>query len=79
MKNTQEQIENILHELHPEVSSWAEQTEMAHSGVLDSLDIVTLVAELSDTFDIEIPPSELTYENFDTLSGLIKMVERLSD
>lgn len=79
MENIKEQIEEILNELHPEVTSWEEQKEMVHSGLLNSLDIVTLIGELSDKFDIEIPPSEIIYENFDTLQGLISMVEKLSD
>ena len=54
-------------------------TELVHSGVLDSLSIVMLISELSDKFDIEISPQEIVYENFDSLDGLTKMVERLSE
>ncbi len=74
-----EQILEVLNELHPEVEDFDSIKELVHGGTLNSLDIVTLVAELSDIFDIEIPPSEISYENFDTLEGLVKMVERLSD
>ncbi len=74
-----ERILEVLNELHPEVEDFDSIKELVHGGTLNSLDIVTLVAELSDIFDIEIPPSEISYENFDTLEGLVKMVERLSD
>ena len=53
--------------------------ELVHGGTLNSLDIVRLVGELSDAFDIEIPPSEINYDNFDTVYGLVKRVERLAD
>ena len=72
-------ILEILEELHPEVDDFEAIEELVHGGTLDSLDIVTLVAELSDKFDIEIAPSEIIYENFDTVEGLTKMVTRLLD
>lgn len=53
--------------------------ELVHSGFLNSLSITMLIGELSDEFDIEISPQEIIYENFDSLDGLTKMVERLSD
>lgn len=74
-----EQIVEVLSDLHPEIDDFDSIKELVHGGTLNSLDIVTLVAELSDIFDIEIPPQEIAYENFDTLEGLVKMVERLSE
>ncbi len=77
--SVKEQIVEVLSELHPEIDDFDSIKELVHGETLNSLDIVTLVAELSDIFDIEIPPQEIAYENFDTLDGLVKMVERLSD
>ena len=38
------------------------------SGILDSLALMRLVAHLEDTHDIEIPPTDITLENFASLS-----------
>ncbi len=77
--DTKETILEILSEMHPEVDDFESIQELVHSGTLDSLNIVMLVAELNDHFDIEIPPQEITYENFDTVEGLVNMVNRLMD
>lgn len=79
MNETKEKILEILKEIHPDVEDFESIKELVHGGTLNSLDIVMLVGELSDAFDIEIPPSEIVYENFDTVDGLVKMVEKLSD
>ena len=79
MENVKEQIISILSDIRGDVEDWEANKELVHSGELNSLDIVTLVSELSDTFDIEISPKEIVYENFDSLDGLVKMVLRLSD
>ena len=72
-----EEILEVLSDMHPEVENFEEIKELVHGGTLDSLNIVMLVAELSERFDIEIPPQEVCYENFDTVEGLVAMVERL--
>lgn len=78
MEEIEKKILEILEDLHPEIDDFKAIPELVHSGTLNSLDIVTLIAEMSDAFDIEIPPQEITYENFDTVEGLVKMVGRLS-
>ena len=75
--NIREKIIESLTELHPEIDDFSEIKELVHGKILDSLDIVTLIADMSDKFEIEISPQEITYENFDTLEGLVAMVNRL--
>lgn len=77
--DTKEIVLEALSELHPEIDNFEEIKDLVHGEYLDSLDIVTLITELSDRFDIEIPPQEIVYENFDTVDGLVKMVERLKE
>ena len=40
------------------------------TGILDSLALMRLVMHLEDTYDIEIPPSDITLENFASLSAM---------
>lgn len=79
MSETKTQILEILSSIKPEVADFEAVGELVHGGTLDSLSIVMLIGELSDAFDIEIPPSEITYENFDSVDGLVAMVEKLQD
>ena len=81
MNEIREKIIEILNEIIPDVDNkeLENNKELVHSGVLNSFSIVMLIGELSDTFDIEISPQEIIYENFDSLDGLVAMVERLSD
>ena len=48
----------ILKDLHPEVDYDICDT-LIDDKILDSIDIVSLVAEISDTFDVAIPAEEL--------------------
>ncbi len=73
-----EQLLEILQSLHPDVDFEAE-TSLVTGGILDSFDIVSLVTELNDTFDIEITASDLVFENFDSAAAILALVERLQE
>ena len=73
----QELIE-ILQELHPEVD-FETQDGLVDGKILDSFDIVTLVAEINDNFDVQIPAEELVPENFNSAQALYALIEKLED
>jgi len=73
-----EELFEILEELRPDVDFEAE-TALVTNGILDSFDIVSLVAELNDAFDIEIKPNNLIPENFNSAQALWALIEELKE
>ena len=73
-----EQLLEILNRLHPDVD-FTEVEDLYEEGVLDSLDMVRLVTEISQTFDVEVPPEELIPENFVNAESILAMIERLDE
>ena len=53
--------------------------ELIKSGLLDSVDIMSLVLALDNTFDIEITPMELREENFRSSETILTMVHELEE
>ena len=78
MEETKEIIRAMLQELHEDVD-FDKENKLVDGKVLDSFDLVTLVAELSDEFDIEITAEDFVEKNFNSLDALTKMVDRLCD
>ena len=54
-------------------------TDLVDGGYLESLDIVSIIAELSDAYDITIPAREIIPENFNSAAAMYDMVRRLLD
>ena len=54
-------------------------TTLVDDAYLESLDIVTLISELSDAFDITIPARDIVPENFNSAEAMLNMVNRLLD
>ena len=71
-----EDLLEILQGLHPEVD-FEECETLVDDKILDSFDLVTLVSELSDAFDIEITAKEFIPENFNSVHALYAMVQEL--
>ncbi len=75
---TKERIREILQELHDDVDYDREDC-LVDEKVLDSFDLVTLVAELGQEFFIDITAEDFVPENFNSLDALAAMVERLME
>lgn len=69
-----EKIIEILCEVNNRIGQNLEADLLA-SGLLDSYEIVNLVVELEDAFDIEIDPELVIPENFQTVDSIVKLME----
>ncbi|MBQ9227793.1 MAG: acyl carrier protein [Eubacterium sp.] len=56
-----------------------ENTRLIDEKVLDSLAMISLVAELSDEFDVDISAQDIIPENFETVKAIKALMERLED
>ena len=73
-----EELLNILKELHEDVDFEVEEG-LVDDGILDSLDIVTLITEINDAFDISIPAEEIVPENFNSAGAIWALIEKLDE
>ncbi len=73
-----EELLEILQELHSDVD-YETETGLIDKGILDSFDIVSLVAEIGDTFDVEISAEHLIPENFNSAKALYALIQSLED
>jgi acyl carrier protein len=73
-----EKLIEILEELQPDVD-YANCTTLIDDHYLDSLTIISLVAELEDNFDVEIPTVEIIPSNFNSAEAIWDMVTRLQE
>jgi len=75
--NMKEQIFEILNDINPDVDYEAE-TALVDDDILDSFELVSLVSELNSCFNINITVVDFVPENFNSLSAIVALVERLS-
>ena len=70
-----DEVIEILEMICPDIDVNDEDMNLPED--LDSMDIIALIAELEDKFDIEITMEEKTEENFENVDTLVAMVGRL--
>ncbi len=73
-----EKLLGILKEIHPDVDFSLEE-DLIGDGILDSLDIVTLITEINSVFDVSIPAEEILPENFCSAEAIYALIERLDE
>ena len=73
-----DELLKILQEIKPEVD-FTKEDNLIEKKLLDSFDIVKLVARLSEEFDVVITPFDIVPENFKSAEAIYAMLQRLDD
>lgn len=73
-----DELIEILKDLHSDVD-FETCTTLIDDKILDSFDIVSIVSEVNDRFDVAIPAKELVPENFNSAKALWDLISRLEE
>ena len=68
----------ILEDIQPDVD-YETCTDLIDGHHLDSLSIISLVAEIEDEFDVTIPTVDIVPENFNSAKAIYDMILRLQE
>lgn len=68
----------ILEEVRADVD-FENEKALVTDGVLESFDIVEIVSQLTDEFDITIRTKDLVPENFNSVDAMLKLIEELQE
>jgi acyl carrier protein len=71
-----EKLLEILNEIRPDVD-FEKEKFLIDDGILDSFDVVSIISELNDAFDIAIRVTELGPENFNSTEAIFNMIKKL--
>jgi acyl carrier protein len=74
----EEKVLNLLSGEYPEIDFTASDA-LVDDGILDSLTITGIISLLSMEFGITIPYEEITEENFNSVSAMSTLVEKLKN
>lgn len=73
-----EQLLQILNEAVPGVD-FETETALVDDEILESLDIVTIVSEIKDAFEVEISVDDLVPENFNSVEAMLALIQARKD
>lgn len=73
-----EELMEILAAVEPEID-FEEENELIDGGLLESFDVITLIAEIEAQFGVEIPAEEIVPENFNSAEGIWELIQRIKE
>ena len=73
-----EKLLEILKGIRPDVD-FENEKALIDDGVLDSFDVVSIISELNDEYDIHVKVTELNPENFNSMEAIWGMVQKLQN
>ncbi len=73
-----DELIEILEDIKPDVD-YKNCENLIDGHYLDSLSIISLVAEIEDEFDVTVPAVEIVPKNFNSVKAMWSMIERLQE
>lgn len=73
-----DELMEVLKKAAPKVD-WDMEGNLIEEGVLDSIDIISVVSEITVVYGIEIPAEEMEAGNFCNREAIYNLVQRLLD
>ena len=77
-KSTMEKLLEVLKSIRNDID-FENETKLIDDGILDSFDIVSVVSELCDVYEITITAEDMEPENFNSAEAMLALVDRLQD
>jgi acyl carrier protein len=73
-----EKLLSILAQLRPDVE-FDQDSMLIDEGVLDSFDIVSLVGQINEIFDVDISVEHIVPENFNSVEAMLTLIKCLQE
>ena len=73
-----DQVLEILTEIRGDID-FETATRLIDDNILASLDIVAIVGEFNDAFDVEISVEDLVPENFNSVDAMVELITRAQE
>lgn len=71
-----EELLTLLMEIRPDIQ-FRGGAKLVDDGLLDSFDIVSIVGEIGERFQVDVPVEEISGQNFNSPEAMLRMIERL--
>ncbi|MDO4608878.1 MAG: acyl carrier protein [Clostridia bacterium] len=71
-----EKLKELLQEKYPTIN-FDTETALVSGGLLDSMQVVELIAEIEDEFDIEVTMEYIQPAHFESVETIWAMIEEL--
>ena len=71
-----EKLLEILKGIRPDVD-FENEDALIDDGILDSFDVVSIISEIDDNYDVQIRISELDPENFNSVKSIWTLIQSL--
>ena len=69
---------SILNKVKPGID-YVNEKHLGSDELIDSMDLMTIVKEICDEFDVESLPTDVVPENFESVEAMQKLIMRLQE
>ena len=71
--SVKEKLMEVLKRVNPTIE---EGKDLIEAGLVDSFEVVNIIMEIEEAFDIEIDPDDVIAENFRNTDSILNLIEK---
>lgn len=65
----------ILNEINPDLD-YTKESALVDDGLFDSLEVMSIVSEIEDSFHIQIEPDDVLACNFNSADAILELIKK---
>ncbi len=73
-----EQLIRILSQLRPDID-FMNNNSLIDDAIIDSFDIVAIIGQINEDYDVEITVEDILPENFNSAENMFKLIKRIQE
>lgn len=73
-----EELLELMKGIRPDVD-FTKENSLIDEGILDSFDVVHIISEIDDVFNVQIRIKELEADNFNSVENIWNLIQTLKD
>ena len=73
--NNKEKLLEILIDINSDID-YEKENALVDDGIFDSLEVMTIVTEITEKFHVNIDPDDVIAENFNSLDMILNLLQK---
>ena len=73
-----EKLLQLLKGIRPDID-FNSETKLVDDSILDSFDIITIVSEINEVFEVNINVADMEPENLNSINAIWELIEKLKN
>ena len=76
MEELKNRVVKAIEQVVPDIEVYQDSTNLISGGIMDSVNVMRIIAAFEESFNFELDPSDVEFDNFESIENMATLVEK---